>query len=317
MEESSVGIDVSKAKLDVYILPEKHFFTVDNDKKGFAVLTAKLKQRNIRLVILEATGGYELPAAYALLDKQIPVSVINPKRIKKFAGAKDLNCKTDKTDAKLIAEFAHLMKPEPRELLTKDLRGIKELITRRSQLVDEITAEKSRCEAIIDKEVLNDIKSHLKHLKTRVKSIQTKIKTRIKNNSEYKKLFDFYVSLPGIGEITAATLIANMPELGYLDKNEIAALLGVAPYNADSGQKNGKRFIRGGRKSTRDTFYMATLSACFHNPVIKDFYQRLLANGKAQKVAISACMRKFIVIINAKLKEFLVFEHFLRFATCI
>lgn len=183
------------------------------------------------------------------------------------------------------------MKPEPRELLTKELREIKELITRRSQLVDEITAEKSRCEAVMSKTVLKDLKDSLKQLKIKVKRIETDIRTRIKENPEYKTLFDFYISFGGIGEITAATLIANMPELGYLNRNEIAALLGVAPYNADSGQKTGKRYIKGGRKSTRDTFYMATLSACFHNPSIKDFYRHLLAEGKAQKVALSACMR--------------------------
>lgn len=317
MQETSIGIDVSKAKLDVYILPENKFFTVSNDKKGFKTLIKIFNQTNVRLVILEATGGYELACAYALIEADIPVSVINPKRIKRFAGAKDLNCKTDKVDAKLIAEFAAVMKPEQRELLSKELRELKELINRRSQLVDEITAEKSRVETVLSKFVIKDIESHLKQLKTRVDRIEQEIKSRIKENSQCKFLYDFYISFVGIGDITAAALIANMPELGFLNRNEIAALLGVAPYNSDSGQKSGKRFVKGGRKDMRDVFYMATLSACFHNPVIKDFYRRLLAKGKTQKIVITACMRKFITIINAQLKELIIFDHFLSFSTCV
>lgn len=317
MQESSIGIDVSKKKLDVYVLPEKKFFTVNNDKKGFKKLIKALKQHTIRLIILEATGGYELPCAYTLTEENLPISIINPKRIRKFAEAKDLKCKTDKIDAKLIAEFAHVMKPEQRELLSKELRELKELVNRRTQLVDEITAEKSRRETVISKFVLKDIEAHLKQLTARVKRLEQEIKNKIQENSQCKFLYDFYISFKGIGDVTAATLIANMPELGFLDRNEIAALLGVAPYNSDSGQKSGKRFIKGGRKGMRDVFFMATLSACFHDPVIKEFYQRLLANGKAQKVAITACMRKFITIINAKLKEFMIFDHFLSFSYCI
>jgi transposase len=316
MQESSVGIDVSKAKLDIYILPEKKFFTVSNDKKGFKQLIQVLKQRNIRLLVLEATGGYELASAYTLMEENLPVSIVNPTRIRKFAGAKNLNCKTDKVDAMLIAEFAEMMKPEPRELLSRDLRELKELIGRRTQLVDEITAEKSRLDTIISETVIKDTKAHIKQLRIRVKRIEQEIKAKIKANSQCKFLYDFFKSFTGLGEITAAALIANMPELGFLSGSEISALLGVAPYNSDSGKKSGKRFIRGGRKDLRDVFYMATLSACFHDPVIKSFYLRLLANGKAQKVAITACMRKFITIINAKLKELMIFDHFLSFTTC-
>lgn len=310
MQETSVGIDVSKDKLDVYLLPERYFFTVSNDKKGYRKLIKLIKDRNIRLVILEATGGYELNCAYALADQSLPVSIINPKRIRKYAGAKNLNCKTDKIDAKLIAEFAYTIKPEHRELLNKGLRELKELINRRTQLVDEITAEKNRCETITNEFVLKDLQHHLKQLKVRVKRVEQEIKTKIKSDSQCNFLYNFYTSFKGIGDVTAATLIADMPELGYLNRNEIAALLGVAPFNADSGKKAGKRFIRGGRRNLRDTFYMATLSASTHNLQVSKFYKKLVAQGKIKKVALVAAMRKFITIINAKLKELLVFEHF-------
>lgn len=309
VQESFIGIDVSKDKLDVYILPEKKYFTTTNDKKGFRKLVSCLSQRNIRLICLEATGGYELACAYNLVENNLPIAIINPKRIRSFTRAKDIHCKTDKIDAQIIAEFAVVMKPNDRELLSKDLREIKELLYRRTQLVNEIKAEKCRCETVISETVLKNTKEHLKLLASYVKNLEKEIKERISSNSDYRFLYDFYMSFKGIGEITAANLIANLPELGTLNRNEIAALLGAAPYNADSGKKTGKRFIRGGRKNLRDVFYMATLSACFNNSLIRDFYQRLVNSGKNKKVAITACMRKFITILNAKLKELLVFEH--------
>ena len=316
MQEISVGIDVSKSKLDIYIEPSGEYFSLSNDKKGFQKLVSKLKRNNVRLIILEATGGYELNAAYALLDANLPVSIINPKRIRRFAGAKDLNCKTDKIDAKLIAEFANIMKPEPRELLSKDLRELKELVTRRTQLVDDITAQKNRQETVTNKYVVRKLKSHIKYLEKEVEEIEKVILSQIERNPDYKFLYHFLMSFKGIGFVTAATLIAEMPELGYLSREEISALLGVAPFNADSGQKCGKRFIRGGRKNLRDAFYMATLSACQWDERIKEFYQNLLAKNKVKKLALTACMRKFIVIINAKLKELRIFNHMFQFWAC-
>lgn len=310
MQETSVGIDVAKDKLDIYLLPEKLFFSVKNDKKGHKKLATILKKSKVHLIVLEATGGYELAVAYALLDQNLPVSIINPKRIRKFAGAKNINCKTDKIDAKLIAEFTQTINPEHRELLSKEGRALKELISRRTQLVDQITSEKNRCEVITNQFVIKDTKAHLKQLEARVERVEIEIQKAISANKQWKSLFEFLISLKGIGPVTASTLIADLPELGYLNRKEIAALLGTAPFNSDSGNKTGKRFTRGGRTSLRDCFYMATLNACFHNPQIKEFYQRLVEKGKEKKVAITACMRKFIVIINAKVKEFLFFQDF-------
>ena len=316
MEETSVGIDVSKLKLDVYLLPDKKYFTVSNDKKGFQKLIGILKGNNTRLIVLEATGGYELLCAYALLEANLPVSIINPKRIRRFAGAKDLNCKTDKIDAKLIAEFAHIMRPEQRELLSKELRELKELVARRTQLVDDITSQKCRCETVTSKHVLRGLKKHIKWLEKEVQRAEEEILKNIEKNSEYKLQYEYLLSFKGIGKITAATLIADLPELGYLGKEEIAALLGVAPYNSDSGQKQGKKFIQGGRKHVRDAFYMATLSACQWDERIKEFYQRLVSHNKPKKLAITACMRKFIVIINARMKELRIFNHLFDFWAC-
>jgi transposase len=317
MEETSVGIDVSKSKLDIYLLPEKRYLTVSNDKKGFQKLIKFLKGYNTRLIILESTGGYELLCAYALSEANLPVSIINPKRIRKFAGAKDLNCKTDKVDAKLIAEFAHVMKPEQRELLSKELRELKELISRRTQIVDQITAEKNRCETVTNQYVIKDLQQTISLLNVKVKAIEEEIFKNIEKNTEYKSLYEYLISLKGIGKITAATLIADFPELGYLGREEAAALLGVAPYNSDSGLKQGKRSVKGGRKQARDVFYMATLSACQWDDRIKEFYQRLVSKNKPKKLAITACMRKFIVIINARVKELRIFNHFFDFLTCI
>lgn len=313
MQESFVGIDVSKVKLDVYILPEKKHFTVTNDKTGFKKLVSVLSHRNIKLICLEATGGYELACAYHLVEENLALSIVNPKRVRNFTQAKDIHCKTDKIDAEVIAEFAAIMKLDDRELLSKELREIKELLYRRTQLVNEIKAEKCRCETVISQTVLNNIEEQIKQLKLYVKAFEKEIIQKISNSSENKFLYEFYISFKGIGPITAANLIANLPELGTLSRNEIAALLGAAPYNADSGKKTGKRFIRGGRKNLRDVFYMATLSACFNNDVIKNFYERLVKAGKNKKLAIAACMRKFITIINAQLKELLVFDHLFKF----
>lgn len=306
MQKTSVGIDVSKDKLDVCLLPEEKYFTVSNDKKGYRKIVKELKKHEIHLVLLEATGGYELRCAYALLDAKLPVSVINAKRIRKFAQAKSVNCKTDRVDSRLIADFAQAINPSYRELLSKEARKLKELVSRRSQLKDQITAEGNRCETIINAEVLKDIKEHLKQLEKRVKKLEKLIKEAIYSNEQWKILYEILIGISGIGPVTASTLVADLPELGYLNRNEIAALVGVAPFNSDSGKKLGKRFIKGGRTHIRNVLYMATLSASSSNPKIKAFYERLLANGKLPKVALTACMRKFISIINATIKQFLI-----------
>lgn len=303
--KSFVGIDVSKKKLDICILPQKLLFSVTNNSKGFSMLLKSLLKLDIQLILIESTGGYEKLLTIKLLEKKLPVQIINARHIRNYAKAKNINAKTDCIDSRIIAEFAQIIQPQQRKTLDKHSLELKEIVTRRSQILNQITAENNRLETIANKTVKKDILGHIKQLKKRFEHIEKELVRAIEANPDWKSKYQELLKIKGVGEVLAATLVAEMPELGKLNRKQIAALVGVAPFNRDSGNKSGKRFIKGGRAYLRKVLYMAALSSLQHNPVIKSFYYRLLSNGKVAKVAITACMRKLLVIINATYKQYL------------
>lgn len=303
MQKIFVGIDVSKKKLDTYITGLSNYSVFDNTKSGYVKLVKVLKKVNPELILLESSGGYELPIAYKLLTEVFKVAIINPRMIRAFARAKGLHAKTDKIDSRLIAEYGEALKPEVVEIMSKEGRELKELVLRRGQIMNQITAEGNRLETLMSKFLRSDIKKHIKQLKRHLELVDKEIHRLIDNSLCWKKEKGFLTSIKGVGNVLASTLIAELPELGKLNRKEIAALVGVAPYNADSGKKTGMRFIKGGRKHLRNTLYMATVAAVRSNARIKAFYLKLKGKGKASKVALVACMRKFLILINALFKK--------------
>lgn len=304
MEKTWVGIDVSKRKLDIFLYPEGKHFEISNNHKDFAKLIKILKSKEVELIVFESTGGYELPCVYSLVAENFPVAIINPSRIKSYAKAKNIRCKTDKIDSSLIADFAFNIKPEKTNLINLEEKELKELVMRRTQLTEQIVMEENRQDTIVSSIALRDIQGHIKQLRTRLKDIEEQLKERIKASKEWQEKKEVLEQIKGVGVVTSSALIAELPELGKLTGKEIAALVGLAPINRDSGTKSGKRFIQGGRSHVRKTLYMAALTATRFNPTIRDFYLRLISKGKPVKVALTACMRKFIVILNAILKNF-------------
>lgn len=304
MKKTCVGIDVSKRKLDIFLHPEGKHFEISNNHKDFTKLIKNLKSKEVELIVFESTGGYELPCAYSLVSENFPVAIVNPSRIKSYAKAKNIRCKTDKIDSSLIADFAFNIKPEKTNLVNLEEKELKELVMRRTQLTEQIVMEENRQDTIVSPIALRDIQGHIKELRTRLKDIEKQLKERIKTSKKWQEKKEVLEQVKGVGVVTSSALIAELPELGKLSGKEIAALVGLAPINRDSGTKSGKRFIQGGRSHVRKTLYMAVLTATRFNPAIKDFYLRLRSKGKPAKVALTACMRKFIVILNAILKNF-------------
>ena len=297
-----VGIDVSKRWLEVNVYGEEETKKYGNDGDGFRSLIAAMKVIQPELIVFEATGGYEKQAAQALSEAGFEVSIANPTRVRRFAEALGILAKTDKIDARVIAHFASVVKPAANAMRTPIEEELAAFVERRRQLVVELTAEKNRlstCSAC----VRQGIEEHIAWLEGQIEDLEAKIAACISQKPEWQERAAIIDSAPGIGPITASTLVADLPELGQISNKEIAALVGVAPFNKDSGPKRGKRRIFGGRSGIRRTLYMATLSATRHNPVIRKFYESLLARGKEKKVALTACMRKFIVIINSMVKK--------------
>jgi transposase len=257
-----------------------------------------LSQRTVKLVVVEASGGVETRLLAELAHRELPVAVVNPTRVRNFARAAGQRAKTDEIDARLIAEFGKKMAPAPKQLVTSARRKLAALVTRRSQLVTMITAEKNRL-ATTPEETLEWVLQHVAWLAEQLSAIDQAIEACIAAESSWQEEAAVLESVPGVGPVTSFTLLADLPELGKLNRQEIAALVGVAPFNRDSGPKRGKRRIFGGRASVRRVLYMAALSATRHNLVIRDFYHRLLAAGKLPKVALTACMRKLLTILNA------------------
>ena len=301
MTKQVVGIDVGKAKLDVGLVTEKRVRVWANDEGGRAKLSDWVVEQEASLVVVEASGGYETAIVSELVGRGQAVAVVNPTRVRAFARAEGILAKTDKIDAGVIARFGAVMQPRARARREEAQVALNEQVSRRRQLVLMLTAEKNRLHTASPAMQVH-IASHIAWLQAEIEALEQQISQAIKANPEWTETAQRVDSAPGIGFITATTLVADLPELGQLNRQKIAALVGVAPFNHDSGQQRGKRRIFGGRTSVRSVLYMATLSAIRHNPVIKEFYQRLLDKGKHKKVALTACMRKLLVILNTMVK---------------
>lgn len=299
--ECWVGIDVAKAHLDVATWPVVERLRVSRDEAGLAQLVAWLQARTPNLIVLEATGGLEAPVVAALVEVRLPAAVINPRQARDFAKALGRLAKTDALDAEVLARFGQAIRPEPRPWKGEEAQELTALIQRRRQVVDMLTAEKNRL-ASAHRPVRPDIQTTIDWLQGRLKDLDDDLRRRLHASPLWREQDDLLQSVPGIGPVTATTLLAALPELGALNRRQIGALVGVCPFNRDSGQGRGHRMIFGGRAGVRAVLYMATVAASRCNPVIKAFYQRLRAAGKPAKVALTACMRKLLTILNAMLK---------------
>jgi transposase len=301
-EKVFVGVDVSKGSLDVAIGPHKEIITFANDQSGVDLLVKKLSRMDPTLTVFESTGGYELLATSCLAEAGLAVVIVNPRQVRNFAKATGILAKTDAIDARVIARFAEAVKPDVRPLKDRQTSELTALVTRRRQIIEMIVAETNRLR-LANKRNKKDIKDHIRWLQKRLDKIESDIGKMIQSSPIWRCKDDILQSVPGIGPITSATLICDLPELGVLSPKKIAMLAGLAPLNCDSGKFKGRRRIWGGRGSVRSILYMATLAAIRCNPAIKGFYQRLIAAGKCHKVAATACMRKLLIIANAMLRD--------------
>jgi transposase len=295
---SFVGIDVSKAQLDVAIRPSGERLQVANSEEGIAGLIGRLGQEPPELVVLEATGGYQAAVVAGLGLAKLSVAVVNPRQVRDFARALGRLAKTDALDSDVLAQFGEVMKPRPKQLLDEETIALEALVARRRQVVEMITAEKNRL-AQSHKSLRVGIKSHINFLQRELQDINRDLDAMLRKSPLWREQEDLLRSVPGVGRVMAATLLAELPELGKLNRKQIAALVGVAPLNRDSGTFRGKRSIWGGRSSVRAVLYMAALTATRRNPAIRRLYERLCAGGKAKKLALTACMRKLLTVLNA------------------
>jgi transposase len=301
-KETFIGIDVSKKQLDVAVLPDAKNKVYPNNEQGIDHLTGFLKSLAPTLIVLEATGGLEMPCVGVLAAEGLPVVVVNPRQIRDFAKATGRLAKTDAIDARTIARFGEAVRPEIREIKSPETQELAALNTRRCQIIQMITSEKNRL-ATATKWTREDIKENLAWLKERLNGVNDELNKSIRNSPVWREKDDLLQSVPGIGPVASATLLSQLPELGTLNRRQIAALVGVAPLNRDSGIMRGKRCVWGGRAGIRTVLYMATLVATRFNPIIAAFYRRLCNAGKAHKVALTACMRKLLTILNAMVKN--------------
>src|SRR5438132_8548315 len=293
-----VGIDVSKARLDVYWRPSGERAEVSNDDAGIVALVERLGAVRPTLVVLEATGGYELALVIALGLAKIPTAVVNPRQVRDFA--KDIGrlAKTDHIDAGVLAHFAEALNPEPRPVPEAEALELAALVARRRQLVDMVVAEKNRLARATAK-VKPGVTAHIKWLQNQVDEIERDLGQAIRRSPLWRDKDDLLQSIPGVGKVIARTLIAELPELGTLSRSQIASLAGLAPHNADSGEHRGQRHIWGGRASVRTAMYQGALVGTRYNPVTRSMYQRLLVAGKSKKAALIACARRLLLIANA------------------
>ncbi len=298
-----IGIDVSKATLDVAVRPTAEQWQVDRTPAGLRSLVERASELKPERIVLEATGGYEVVVAAALASSQLPVVIVNPRQVRDFARATGQLAKTDRIDAQVLAHFAEVIRPETRPLPDATTRALSALMTRRRQLQEMLTAEQNRllAAAVQDApEPLRDqIGEHIDWLRHQIQELDEELTRQVRSSPLWREREQLLRSIPGIGPIASATLLSQLPELGQLDRKAIAKLVGVAPLNHDSGTVRGKRKIWGGRALVRAVLYMAALVATRHNPHIRAFYQRLLAAGKPKKLALVACMRKLLLLCNA------------------
>ena len=308
MDAIYVGIDVSKDRLDVHVRPAGEAFAVARDGKGLADLVARLKPLSPRLVAVEATGGFEMTVAAAVAGAGLPLAVVNPAQVRHYAQAVGRRAKTDAIDAEVIARFAEATHPEPRPLADADTQALAELVTRRRQIIAMMVAERQRA-GRLPKRLKRSCERVIAVLEQELAALDQDIDTTVRGSPAWREKEDLLASVPSIGTTTARALIANLPELGTLDRRKIASLVGVAPFTRQSGKWQGKSFIGGGRGDVRAALFVATMSAVRHNPVIRAFRQRLLANGKPKMVAMVACMRKLLTILNAVLRDQKPWQH--------
>jgi transposase len=298
-----VGIDVAKDRLDVHLLPSGEAFAVPRDHAGLERLAARLDQAAPALVVLEATGGFEITVAAALSGAKLPLAIVNPRQIRDFARAIGRLAKTDALDAQVIALFAERIRPEPRPLADAQAQRLAELIARRRQIVERIGAESNRRRQVRVPELQRDLDRHLLGRQQALARIERDLDDTIRGSPAWRASEELLASTPGVGAVTARTLIAELPELGRLDRRRIAALVGVAPINRDSGTFRGRRRVAGGRRSVRKVLFMATLTAVRFNPPVRALYQRLTQAGRPAKLALTACMRKLLVTLNARVRD--------------
>jgi len=302
-QEIYIGIDIAKSSLEVAIHNQAERFSFSNDKEGIRQAVRQIRQLEPGLIVLEGTGGYEVLLVAALSVSKLPVVVANPRQVRDFAKATGRLAKTDTIDARVLAHFGAAVKPVLRPVPDEELTMLKDIVARRQQLMEMLTAEKNRLGMARNQVVKQNIGSHIDWLQKELKDTDTGLRDRIVASPVWREKDDLLQTVPGVGGTTSIALIANLPELGNLDRRQIAALVGVAPYNRDSGLFRGKRTVWGGRARVRAALYMAALVATRFNPVIRTFYQRLCAAGKAKKVALTACMRKLLTILNAMIKN--------------
>lgn len=300
--EAYVGIDVSKDHLDVKVLPSNETQQFRNDDGGINQLTKYLKSTDPILIVFESTGGLEMLAVSSLIEEQLPTVVINPRQVRDFAKATGTLAKTDAIDSNIIARFARDIRPKVRPIKDEHAQYLSALNARRRQIIDMLIAEKNRLHRA-PKASIKSIKKHIQWLERSLKDINDDIDQMIKKSPSWHQNDKILQSFKGIGPVMSATVLSDLPELGTLNRKKIASLVGVAPLNCDSGRFRGRRRIKGGRANVRHKLYMATVSAIRHNLVIKVFYNRLVDAGKPPKVAITACMRKILIILNAMMKN--------------
>lgn len=296
-----VGIDVSQARLDIAVRPGAPF-SLAHTESALATLVEQLRALSPTLIVLEATGGMEIPLTSALATAGLPVVVVNPRQVRDFAKASGRLAKTDALDAQVLAQFAEVMRPQPRPLPDAEARALAALLTRRRQLVEMLTAENNRLLSA-SSPIRKRVRTHIVWLERELEHTNTDLAEAIRQSPVWREKDELLQSVPGVGPVVTSTLLASLPELGMLTNKQIAALVGVAPLNRDSGTLRGRRTVWGGRAQIRAVLSMGALVAARFNPVIRAFYQRLCRAGKAKKVALTACMRKLLVILNTMIKH--------------
>jgi len=297
-----VGVDVSKASVDVALRPGDERWRLARDDEGARDLVARLLALRPTLIVVEASGGLELPLVAALAAEALPVVVVNPRQVRDFARATGKLAKTDALDAAVLAHFADAVRPALRPLRDAETQALTDLMARRHQLIAMLVSEKNR-RGVASAAVLPRLEAHISWLEDELRALDEELRQTLQRSPHWRERDELLRSVPGVGEQLSLTLLAHLPDLGSLDRRQIAALVGVAPFNRDSGALRARRTIWGGRVRVRGALYMSTLVATRFNPVIRDFYQRLLAAGKPKKLALTACMRKLLVILNAIVKH--------------
>lgn len=298
----NVGVDVGKWMLDIHIYEKDLHWQEENNPAGISRILKRLAHYRVERLVMEATGRYQLALATAAYQKRLPVCIVKPMSVRRYAGAIDQLAKTDKIDARIIAEYAAVIQPAATPKVSRNLQIIKDLIARRRQVMEMRTQELNRLQ-IMGKSFEASCRRILRTLDAEIQRIEKRLSQVIEQQSEWSERKSILMSAPGAGETLAYTLLADLPEIGSMSNKQVAALVGVAPINRDSGKSRGKRRIKGGRAGVRTTLYMATLSATQCNPIIRAFYRQLVAQGKHKKVALTACMRKFITMLNAMVRD--------------